>query len=62
MRQPKLIKALGYHRGDSSRLTDANLKLQHLYLFMALLDSNEEMKRRGLHDGKEISLCIVSPE
>lgn len=61
MRRPQLIKALGGQQ-TTRRLTDANLKLQHLYLYLALMQSNEEMQRRGLTSGEDIYVRLAKPE
>ncbi len=61
MKKPKLIEILGGYQ-TTSRLTDENLQLLHLYLCLTLLQSSEEIKRRGLGEGEEIYIRIAKPE
>jgi hypothetical protein len=58
---PPVIEALSKTRGIC-RLTDENLKLLHVYSLMALCQSDQEMRRRGLASGEEIYLPISKPE
>lgn len=60
---PNILDVLGSYRSSRTRrLSDEHLKTLHTYLFMCLLGSDEEMKRRGLRNGEEVRLSIARPE
>ena len=58
--KPKILDVLGSYRSPRT-FSDENLKALHLYLFLALLQSDNEMKRRGLSNG-EVCLQVGKPE
>jgi hypothetical protein len=60
MSKPKILEALGSYR--KRRFSDENLRELHLYLFLCLLQSDEEMKRRGLSNGEVIYMQLAKPE
>ena len=56
---PKIIEILGNHRG-TDRMSDANLKLLHVYLMMALIEAEGVLRQRGLA-GMAVNLRIHRP-
>ena len=56
----KLIDALG-RSGSPTNFNDENLRTLHAYLFLALVQTDWELKRRGLSNGEEVLLQIASP-
>jgi hypothetical protein len=57
----KLLDVLG-RSGAPTTFSDENLKTLHAYLFLALVQADFELKRRGLGDGQEVYLRIANPQ
>jgi hypothetical protein len=58
--KPNILQVLGRYRSPR-KLSDENLKTLYVYLFMCIVRSDQEMKRRGLSNGN-VYLQIASPE